>query len=542
MIPPSLKPVRRFITYVNFIRYDEPRIPDRDLFEPVCRQMELLRQAGLPCTWLLQFDALVAGPYVEYLKANAPDSHEMGLWLEINRMHCDAAGVRFRGRDGWNWDYHSNASLTVGYTQDERRALADAAVRQFTRTFGRKPLSVAAWYIDAFTLAYLAEHHGIEASANCKEQCGTDGYTLWGGIYGGAYYPSKRHALLPATNRDHQIDLPVFRMLGSDPINQYDIGSGNNGQRVMTLEPLCREGGADAAWLKMYLDLLVHSPALAMFHTQAGQENSFGWPQVAVAYQKQVAEIARRRNAGECEVLTLAEAGRWFRVNFNATPAQAIVALSDATGNGRQSIWYAGQDYRINLLHDEQGLRIRDLQAYQDDYTELYFDKTCPGHRMVADALPVIDGLRWSEGNQTAGGYVYLRQADGSMKPFQPVGVPEIAAEGMDGLYIQYHDADGVELHWRLNPVGWCVSMPSSAGEMPELLLIIRYSPAATETKLSVQHDSMVGNHHGFTYAMRIHGKAVLTAEHGQIVLCSSTGELAGEVVKNRVFPASVLG
>jgi len=54
-------------------------VPTLDLFEPVVEQMRLLKRHGLPCTWLLQFDAMEAGPYVAYLKAEMPPTHEVGL-------------------------------------------------------------------------------------------------------------------------------------------------------------------------------------------------------------------------------------------------------------------------------------------------------------------------------------------------------------------------------------------------------------------------------------------------------------------------------
>ena len=225
---------RRIINIVNFMRYDEPRVPTLDRFQPMVEQMKLLKAYGLPATRLLQFDAMVAGPYVRFLKAEMPSTHEVGLWFEINRMHCDAAGVPFHGRDDLNWDYASRAALSIGYTPAERERLADAAVASFCSIWGYPPKTVAAWYIDAHTLAYLAERHGIVASANCKEQYGTDGYTAWGGFYSGGYYPSRANALCPAQDAASQIRLPVFRMLGADPIYQYDHNLGQGAQGVIS--------------------------------------------------------------------------------------------------------------------------------------------------------------------------------------------------------------------------------------------------------------------------------------------------------------------
>ena len=87
----------RCINVVNFIRENEPRFK-MDMMLPVRQQMRLIKQYNLPATWLLQFDALVSGSYVPFLKAHIQPSHEVGLWFEMNEKHCRAAGVEWRGR------------------------------------------------------------------------------------------------------------------------------------------------------------------------------------------------------------------------------------------------------------------------------------------------------------------------------------------------------------------------------------------------------------------------------------------------------------
>ena len=40
------------------------------------------------------------------------------------------------------------------------------------------------------TLGYGAEQYGLLGGAICRDQLGTDGFTLWGGYPNGIYYPS----------------------------------------------------------------------------------------------------------------------------------------------------------------------------------------------------------------------------------------------------------------------------------------------------------------------------------------------------------------
>ena len=65
-----------------------------------------------------------------------------------------------------------------------------------------------------------------------------------------AYYPSRINAYMPAQTEEGQIPVPIFRMLGSDPIYQYDDGLGQERQGVISLEPVYEKGAWIAAgWI-----------------------------------------------------------------------------------------------------------------------------------------------------------------------------------------------------------------------------------------------------------------------------------------------------
>jgi hypothetical protein len=120
------------------------------------------------------------------------------------------------------WDWHANVGFSVGYTPEEREKLVDVYMKDFKNIYGYYPKSVGSWYIDAHTLKYMYKKYGIVASCNCRDQIGTDGYTLWGGYWNQAYYPSVKNAYMPAQTETNQIPVPVFRMLGCDHVPQYD--------------------------------------------------------------------------------------------------------------------------------------------------------------------------------------------------------------------------------------------------------------------------------------------------------------------------------
>lgn len=106
------------------------------------------------------------------------------------------------------WDWHADVGFATGYTPEERRKLVDVYMEKFKEVFGKYPTAIGSWFIDAYTLGYMYDKYGIVASCNCKDQIGTDGYTLWGGYWNQAYYPSRVNAYMPAQTREDRSPSP----------------------------------------------------------------------------------------------------------------------------------------------------------------------------------------------------------------------------------------------------------------------------------------------------------------------------------------------
>jgi hypothetical protein len=395
------------VNIINFIRAIEPR-GNVDLYEPVREQLALLEKHRLRGTFLLQYDSLLDDAFVSMLKGTV---HETGAWLEIVEPLVKEAGIEWRGR--WAWDWHSHVGFSVGYTPEERERLIDCLMEKFKAVFAYYPKSVASWMIDAHTLAYLSDKYHITASANCKEQWGTDGYTIWGGYYNQAYYPSRHNALAPGNTAATQIPVPVFRMLGSDPVLQYDCGldvaSGAAvAQGVITLEPVytgSAGGGGVKEWVDWFLNKAMSGTCLTFNYAQAGQENSFGWSPMKDGFTYQIERLAEMARSGKVRIETLTESGEWFREKYPVTPNSATTALSDWKNEGKRSVWFCSKNYRVNYYSEGESFWIRDLMLFDDAYTERYLNNTCKNECMVYDTLPVIDGNRWSGKGKRAGWY-----------------------------------------------------------------------------------------------------------------------------------------
>lgn len=410
------------VNIVNFVRKTEPRIDaitDDILYKTTESELASMLQNGLNGTFLLQYDALIDPKYQELMRS-LPANFEVGAWWEITQPHVEAAGMTWRGR--YPWDWHANVGFATGYTPQKREKLVDAYMKKFKDVFGKYPASVGSWFIDAHTLKYLADKYHIVASCNCRDQVGTDGYTMWGGYWQGAYYPSKNNAYIPAQTKNAQINVPVFRMLGSDPLYQYECGVGGVVQGVSTLEPVYEAGGGSDSWVDWYLRVVTQDPAMGYTYFQAGQENSFTWDRIRPGFEMQMPKIAALSQIGILKVETLEESGKNFSKRYKQTPPTATSAMSDYTPRNSKTLWFNSRYYRTNLFWERGAFRFRDIQVFNEDNKSPYL--TTPGTSTECRyfALPLVDGCLWSKTEYMAGLRILERDGKGEYNEINCIG------------------------------------------------------------------------------------------------------------------------
>ncbi|MCF7975076.1 MAG: hypothetical protein K9N55_14785 [Phycisphaerae bacterium] len=422
-------PSPRIVNIVNFIRQCEPRIDwitEEVLYETVVEQVKIMKQYQLKGTFLLQYDALMDVRYQTLLKALPTDMFEIGAWWEIPQPLVENSGYTWRGR--YPWDWHADVGFATGYSPEEREKLADTYMADFKKIFGTYPKSVGSWFIDAHTLQYMFDRYGIVASCNCKDQIGTDGYTMWGGYWNQAYYPSKKNAYMPAQHAENQIPVPIFRMLGSDPIHQYDKGLGGSVQSVVSLEPVYRGGGGNADWCQWYFDAFVDGAAMAYAYTQTGQENSFAWRRMGPGFNIQMPMIAHLQQEGKVTVKTLGDTGQWFKDHYSVTPSTSVTVLKDHSDKDQKTVWFNSRFYRANLLWDQGTLRFRDIHLFDEAMASDYLTQRGTSTQCEYDTLPFVDGFRWSS-LQTVAGLRFRSVTGAEIKGGDPIVDDRTAGE-----------------------------------------------------------------------------------------------------------------
>jgi hypothetical protein len=526
----------RIVNIVNFIRLCEPRIESyrpEVLYETVVKQVEIMTKYHLGGTFLLQYDALLDERYQKLLKALPADMFEIGAWWEIPQPLVEKAGLVWRGR--YPWDWHADVGFSTGYFPEERERLADAYMADFKRIFGYYPRSVGSWFIDARTLDYLYRNYGLIASCNCKDQIGTDGYTLWGGYWNQAYYPSAKNAYMPAQHEENQIPVPVFRMLGSDPIRQYDAGLGSGRQSVVSLEPVYAHGGGDPAWVDWYFRQFLAGPCLAFAYVQVGQENSFTWGRMAKGFEIQLPRIARLRDEGKVRVETLGESGRWFRENFRTTPATSVTVGEDLDGGPRRTAWFDSRFYRLNLLWENATLRFRDIHIFDEDLASDYLTTRGTSTQCRFWTLPIVDGFQWSSAHDVAG-LRFKTVVDGADAPIEggePVFSDAVPGSltitwpvpSHRGAFVLEIDEDRTEIRWDgRNSLIWFLDLTTAENaELPFEEISagrIRCQFKGATYGISLGRGSFSRPGHGFVFRM--------TPEKGLLTLYFGKQDQAG--------------
>lgn len=386
------------VNIYNCIRMShvEPSRFISDDFETLKKQLILVKQYGFPGTYALKYDALMESRYQVLLREYLDENDEISAWWEITAPLCRAAGVRFRGgKTAGEYDDRVDSAYSVGYDPAERKRLVDAYMVDFHNVFGRYPQTMGSWVLDSVTLQYAAERYGVVGGAICRDQMGVDGFTLWGGYPNGMYYPSRKNEFIPGQSPAEQLPVPMFRLLGPDPIYNFEADVRPGLQGVYTLEPSWLTG-RDPRFISWLFASLTEEDTLGIGYAHVGQENNFLWENIQPGFEPQLRHVQTLCRLGKLRVETMAQSARWFRQQYSLTPALTFQASSDWDGLRNLSAqWYASANYRIGFLGEAGHLRIRDLFLYRQDYPSRYLEGSMKGTKSVFDAPPVLFPQIW---------------------------------------------------------------------------------------------------------------------------------------------------
>ena len=390
------------VNIMNFARQCEPRdaAVDRVLFQTTKKQLELVNELKVPNTFLLQYDTLCDERYVKLFQEEAGPLTETGLWYEIVEPLTAACGMRYESANGWKWDWHIKPGFSMAYLPKERDVLIDEAMRKYKEVFGTYPAVVGSWLIDTRTACTLADKYGVQCLCICRDQTNTDAYSLVGGYFNGAYYPSRKNIFTPAQTPEKGLNIPVLRLLGPSPIHNYDnkkfIAKQTADKNVIfwTLEPVWF-AGASAGFENAMLDYFFGSETLNFAYAQIGQENSFGGSDILSPLKRQIEALKGR---GDVRFEKMSEtAARFTRQFKTVTPPTVTAALKNWDTEDLQSVYYQCKNYVANLFRDGNRVFIRAFYLFDENVPEHYTQEPCTSFYALYENLPLVDTVVWAE-------------------------------------------------------------------------------------------------------------------------------------------------
>ena len=384
----------KVVNIMNFARSYEPRNLEAEglLLKTTLDQLDLVNEYGLDATFLLQYDVIANEEFVSNIKSRAGENIELGFWYEIVEPLTTACGMPYNSSRGWKWDWFINPGFSVAYTLSDREKLIDEAMRKFKEVFGYYPRTVGSWLLDTHTVNYLSEHYEIDAICYCRDQINTDAYTFVGGYFNQAYYPSKNNYFTPASSPEMQVNVPTFRLLGPDPINNYDYGkyAGEDHKRgPYTMELVYpKTTGRNPRIAKWYFDNYFGNEDLGFSYMQIGQENSFALYDIIEPLRMQIEQVIKLKDV---KVEKMCDTGRAFKKLYKTTPATSVCALDSWDTTDCQSVYYDSKSYTANVMRADKRVFIRALYLFDDRIKDYYTDTVCSTFDAVYENLPIVD-------------------------------------------------------------------------------------------------------------------------------------------------------
>ncbi len=505
------------VNIYNFIRMShvEPSRFIQDDFDTIRNQILCVKQYGFPGTYALKYDALMEPRYQALLKEYLDETDEISAWWEITEPLCRRAGVAFRGgKDSEEYDDRVDSAYSIGYSPEERKKLVDAYMADFLAVFGAYPQSIGSWVLDSVTMSYARERYGVEAAAICRDQMGVDGFTLWGGYPNGMYFPSRFNENIPAQNREEQLDIPVFRLLGPDPIYNFEADVREGLQGVYTLEPSWLIG-RDPRWISWFFGRLTEENALGVGYAHVGQENNFLWENIQPGFSPQLDVVKKLQSEGKLRVETMAESARWFRKKYKITPPMTFQASKDWDVERNLSAqWYACANYRVGFLGERGRLRIRDCFLYDENYRSRYLDRPMSGIKSNFDALPILFPQLWKTGERP---YIWLRNIDGK----EPIGAASYRATDELTAAAELETEGGV-IRFRMNPEG--IRVEGNCALVFDRLPVYAWH---NDKEIWMKHE-------GFAYALRVPKGKICRAGADGVEILPENGEIFLRFGENR--------
>lgn len=332
------------------------------------KQIEIINNNNIPCTWLLQYDALYDSEIIAKIKSQKND--EVGLFLEITPKLTKTSYVNYDQLNG-RWEQADKLFLSA-YEIEDRQKLIDNSFEKFKETFEIYPKSVGAWYIDGWSLKYMLQKYQITSALTLSDQYTTDGYQVWGQYLGSPYYPSQKAPIEPAQNLNDKLDLVKIQWAPRHPLLSYGIGPqySNYSTQVNDYHSSLRLGND---YLKNLLNIYTNDTKGKISQITLGIE-------VSELNDNDLPYLDDEIKTAKAIGLNFKTMSDFSGIYKKSYPALSPSITISATTNNKKITFYQSPNYRLGILEENGNQKIIDLRFYnQSPYSDN--DQTLPDKR-----------------------------------------------------------------------------------------------------------------------------------------------------------------
>lgn len=358
-------------SYITIVNPQRISSYNKNYLESFREEWSQVQRRGLPATWLVTYDVLEKKDFVADLK-KLDTRQELGIFLEVTPNFAKAANVSYNQTSSW---HYASSLFLSGYTQKARKQLIDTVFQKFKKTFGYYPVSVGAWWVDSYSLAYMKETYHITGVLGVSDQYDLDNYQVWGTWWSVPYYPSALHAGLPAQTLRDKLDVVTFRWAPRDPLHGYKSPSAY-GASLYSLQ--------DYKTINLpssYFNRLLEVYALQQNGNVFGQATIGSEGDLSIeTYQNQFSEqldvVQNLTDRQMVHVTTMKDFSSWYRSSFPNLSPDHLIASSDLLGNTHHiAIWKQTPFYRAGITYDPNTklTQIIDLRSYPSNFKEPNF-------------------------------------------------------------------------------------------------------------------------------------------------------------------------
>lgn len=349
-----------FISIVNPVRIS---LYTKNSGKSIKAQYEQIKNRDLPATWLITFDVLTNEEALNSLK-EFDRKQELGIFMEVSKASAKAANVMYNQTDSW---HRSNSLFLSGYSQKDRIKFIDSAFLKFKEEFGYYPVSVGAWWIDSFSLDYMARKYKITANLNVSDQLGTDGYHVWGTYWSSPYYPRLNNAGMPANDSANKIDVVTLRWAPRDPLNGYKSPDERESTRFSTQDYFTIGLGHD------YFESLLRLYTNRDFgQITIGLEGDFPPEVYSKDFSAQLSIAQKLEEEGKIRFSTMKDFATLYKKEYPNFSPPLLIETDDLLGTNKKIFWFQNPNYRAGLVYypELNQTEIIDLRSYYDNFPE----------------------------------------------------------------------------------------------------------------------------------------------------------------------------